>query len=351
MLISPIFTRFSPVNYTNRTNQKPSFGINATETAKLSEDIDRYQSTMTIFPEYAKFFIENVDKIRTKGPKTILDAGSNQGELTRIIRKNFPKMKTINLDLVPTLSRISKKKDKEEKLTQNVFYKSGNAMDLPVSNNSLDAIMFSRIIHEIYSYDCEKLGAEKFSMDSVERTFLNAHNKLRKNGRVLIKDPAKPDDYNKLVVIKNFKNKDDVKFKTKDLLLNADVTKLKTRNLLKRFCYEFEPANGHFVFNKDECIMPKWLASEFIRHRKFSDTELHWKDEINEQYGIMTNKEYKKLAEKSGFKVVLAEHNFKPDSNNFYAINDEFQIFDTDGNKLVQEKEFPVDQYLILEKK
>lgn len=335
----------------NLFQPSPAFGINATETNKLSTDIDRYQSTMTFFPEYTKFFTENIDRLKTKGPKIILDVGSNQGELTRNLRKKFPRIKTINLELSAQLNKIAKEKDKKSGLSQNVLYKTGNAMALPVNNNSIDAILFSRIVHEVYSYDCEKLNTEKFSLDSVERLFEEAHKKLKKNGRVLIKDPAKPEDYNKIVIISNFKEGDGFDSASKEELLDTDIKKLKDKNLLRRFCYEFEPAKGHYLINDDSVILSKWLASEFIRHRKFNDTPFHWNDEINEQYGVMTNKEYQKLAQKSGFRVILAEHNFKEDNNNFYAINDAFTINDTDGNLLIQEKEFPVDQYLVLEKK
>ncbi|MBS4759151.1 MAG: methyltransferase domain-containing protein [Clostridium sp.] len=339
--------------YSNKTINKSQipFGISATETAKLSFDLDRYESSMTFFPEYTKFFLENISSVRTKGTKTILDVGSNQGELTRNIRKFYPQIKTINLDLTKELHKIAKEKDKNQKLHKNVKYMTGNAMKMPVLNNSIDAILFSRVIHEVYSYDSEALNAEKFSIDSVERTFLEAGKKLKRHGRIIMKDPAKPEDYNKLVSISDFSEKDKFSFKNQEELKSADVTKLKGINLLKRFCIEFEPADGYYIFNENSCIMPKWLASEYIRHRKFNDTKLHWADEINEQYGIMTNKEYKKLAETLGFKIIKAEHNFKEDNNNFYAINNEFKIFDMSGKELIQSEEFPVDQYLVLEKK
>lgn len=336
----------------NNVHFRPvAFGINATETAKLSCDIDRYESTMTFFPEYTKFFLENISAVRTKGPKTVVDVGSNQGELARNVRKKFPKMKTINVELISEMNKIARNKDKKLKLDKNVTYRKGNAFKLPVNNNSVDVILFSRVVHEIFSYDSEEFGATKFSLDSVEKAFSEAAKKLKKNGRIIVKDPAKPEDYNKLVVLSGFKDGFAYLDKTAEEIKKADVTKLKGIALLKRFCTDFEPAQGYYFFAGDSCVMPKWLASEFIRHRKFNDTELHWNDELNEQYGVMTNDEYKKLASNLGFRVIKAEHNFKDDKNNYYAIHDDFKIHDLAGMELTQEEDFPVDQYLVLEKK
>lgn len=341
--------------YQNIHNKKKThsvpFGISATETAKLSCDIDRYESSMVFFPEYTKFFLDNIGCVKTKGAKTVVDVGSNQGELTRNVRKKYPKMKTVNVELTSQMNRIARHKDKQLKLDKNVVYRKGNALKLPLNNNSVDVILFSRVLHEIYSYDSPELNASKFSLDSIERCFTEASQKLKKKGLIIVKDPAKPEDYNKLVILSNFVDGYNDFKKSNEELQKANVTELRGLALLKRFCLDFEPAKGYYFFSGNRCVMPKWLASEFIRHRKFNDTELHWKDEINEQYGIMTNAEYKKMALNLGFKIIKAEHNFKENAKNFYAINNEFKIFDLEQNELLQEKEFPVDQYLVLEKK
>lgn len=333
----------------NSIQQRQAFGIDATETNKMSDDIDRYQGSLVIFPEYMHFFLANIKDIANHQDGAILDVGSNRGDLTRNIRKKYPGTTTINMDLVPDFHKVAQMHDLAQGLNERSEYKIGNALSLPVEDNSLSAILYSRVLHEIYSYDCKELNVEKFSNSSVPKALEEAYKKLKPNGRVLIKDPAKPGDYDKLVKLQNFKDNKSIYY-THENLMRADVRKLDTFNLLKRFCNEFEPAKGNYMFSSDSCTMPKWLAAEFIRHRKFNDTKLHWQDEINERYGVMTNEEYKSLAQKIGYKVIKAEYNFKPDNENFYSIDNEFIIEDMNGNRLIQEKEFPVDQYLVLEK-
>lgn len=81
--------------------------------------------------------------------------------------------------------------------------------------------------------------------------------------------------------------------------------------------------------------MPKWLAQEFIRQRKFNDTAMHWTDELNEQYVPYDWQEFVAIAKKAGFSPVDISKETLGYELNFYHIpKEEFQIINSKGHVL-----------------
>ena len=120
---------------------------------------------------------------------------------------------------------------------------------------------------------------------------------------------------------------------------------------MRRFATDFYPANGNIKWNKNgDCIMPRWLVTEWVRHRKWLRTPENWAYEIKENYGTLKPDELSDFAKQSGFSIVKIENISIPDENNIYKINDnEFELRDMNDNKLSLE-DFPMFIEAVLRK-
>jgi len=135
------------------------------------------------------------------------------------------------------------------------------------------------------------------------------------------------------------------------ILSPLETTKLSTYDKLRRFETDFYPAKGNMEWDENgDCIMPRWLVTEFVRHRKWVRTPENWAYEIKENYGTLKPDEMFDFAKKTGFNAVKIENISIPDSVNIYRIqDDEFELQDMKGNKLSLE-DFPMFLEVVLRK-
>lgn len=308
--------------------------------------------------ENIKFFLNGIDNIDTDNkragmPIKIADIGCCDGALCRTLREYLPSnTKYFGLDLSEDMLISAKAKDKVSKYQST--YTLGNAFDLPYKDNKMDAILLSSVMHEIYSYANEDCNEPSYSKDSIFHFMQQAYDSLKSGGVLIIKDPATAaSNKNEEIVISNANKTDGVyqPIEDEEELKKADITKLCTYDKLKRFCMDFYPAHNKTYFNEnDECVMPRWLVTEFVRHRKWLATPENWDYEIKERYGTMSPDEIADFANKIGFEVIKAENISIPDENNIYAIKDgEFTLKDKKGKTLSLE-EFPMFLEVVLRK-
>ena len=315
----------------------------------LSTYINAMQTKLNVDANI-KFFVNALCKIDTDTKRTnakieILDVGCCDGALCRTLSQFLP-LNTVfyGLDLSQNMINEAILKDKRMGLN-NTHYNTGNAFSLPYKQNSKDAIILSSVMHELYSYPSEEFNEDAYSKDSILHFMKETYKILKPGGILIIKDPATvsndPDELIKICNINKFDGKV-LPIEDEETLKSADITTLSTYDKLKRFGYDFYPAKGLIKWDKDECIMPKCLITEFIRHRKWLKTPENWAYEIKEQYGTMTPDDMVRFAEKIGFKTVKAENIYIPNSVNFYRINDgEFELKDLKDKKLDLE-DFPM---------
>lgn len=362
MRISPIgLYNYNTYNKTTYNRSEPKFcGAEATRTEEpnLSTYIPLMNNKMKL-NENLKFFIGGLNKIdtnekRRNEPMQIADIGCCDGALTRTLSPFLPsETRYFGLDLSSDMLDIAREKDKKSGRL-NTTYTVGNAFNLPYRENKMDAIIASSIMHELYSYESEEYNEKPYSKDSILHFMQGAYECLKPGGVLIIKDPATPgaDAWEKIKICNA--NKEDGTYppiEDEEELRNADITKLCTYDKLKRFGMDFYPAKGQMEWDEDDsCIMPRWLITEFVRHRKWLATPENWAYEIKENYGTLRPDEMADFAKQTGFNAIKIENISIPDKNNIYAIKEgEFELRDMDDNKLSLE-DFPMFLEVVLRK-
>ena len=112
----------------------------------------------------------------------------------------------------------------------------------------------------------------------------------------------------------------------------------------------FSPAKN-FSFSDNKIILPKWLISEFLRHRKFVFNDSIWYDELNEQYGVILPHQFKRMAQKIGYGVKLSQNiGSLLDKNNKYNLSSSDFIIEPLNNISLSKEDFPCNFVSVLYK-
>lgn len=310
---------------------------------KQQKNIITYQKDMSDSINKMFNFALNELNIRKNENLSILDIGSCDGSLLRKIRKVFPNFKTFGLELNSSMQQLATELDKKQNLTKNINYITENANNIENIDSQFDIILMSKVLHEIFSYDNPKLNNKSFSINSIALFFESLFEKLKSNGKILVRDPAKPDFPATHMYLKDINSLNGEK---NSMLVN----KLSTAALLNLFLKNFKPAKDNYSFEGNNCILPKWLISEFIRHRKFTFNNEIWKDELNEQYGTVLPSELKKIVKDIGYRIEQVCNIGSLLINNKYALKkDEFSIQHLNNSPIIL-TEFPSNLLAILKK-
>lgn len=223
--------------------------------------------------------------------KSVVDVGSGSGVLLDTIEKEHPEICSIfGTDISSNCLESLNKKKVEEKHRWNVI--KHNFVASPF-NVCVDNIVFSSILHEIYSYT--KIDGKRFQIESVKRALKNAYDSLNPGGRIIIRDGVKTEngsDQN-FISTKNF-------------------------NVVKAFEKFLNDFKGNVdtssrIFKGDKNIEGNYIiqAKDINLLREFACTYTWGQDsytiEVQEQFGYLTLKEYIEELKSVGFKVKVAE--------------------------------------------
>ncbi len=361
--VNPYFNKNIAINKQNQTftgnnqNTAESHIAERTSEPNLNTYIALMNNKMKLNANI-KFFLGAMTSIDTDAkrkhqPIQIADIGCCDGALCRTLSDFLPpNTKYVGLDLSKDMLDVAREKDSKANKSNSQYF-VGNAFDLPFKENKMDVIIASSIMHELYSYADENYGEKPYSKESILHFMQQAYDCLKPGGILIIKDPATPSsDAWESIKICNA-NEDDGSYppiEDEEELKKADITKLCTLDKLKRFCTDFYPAHGNCEWNENTCIMPRWLVTEFVRHRKWLATPENWAYEIKENYGTLRPDEMANFAQNIGFDSVKIENISIPNENNIYAIRPgEFELKDMENNTLSLE-DFPMFLEVILKK-
>lgn len=139
---------------------------------------------------------------------SVLDVGPGGGALLDLIEKKIPNSDIKGIDLSENvINELTKKKLKEGHMWNII---KGDALNLTryFANNSIDTIIFSSIIHELYSYI--SYNGKKFNKDTIKVALKEAYSILSINGRIIIRDGIMSSPVNSYRIIE-FNDKEDIK--------------------------------------------------------------------------------------------------------------------------------------------
>lgn len=203
-------------------------------------------------------------------PPRIVDKGCGTGKLLVELSRRFPGASLVGVDLSREFLRRS---DENTYAGGDVQLLLGDAADQQLPDGSADTIIFSSIMHEVYSYS-------GYDLKRVERAVESAARELRSGGRILIRDGISPG--RRPVVLS---------------LLDDE-----SRTRFDRFAREFKHGQGaaHERVDAATVRLSAHLANEFLCKKDYAK---NWDIEVHEEYGAHTLDEWRALLEASGFVV------------------------------------------------
>lgn len=263
---------------------------------------------------------------------SVIDVGSGSGILLNEIEKKYLDMKIIGTDISANVLDVldKKKADENHKWEVKIHNFVDSKMDEPVDN-----IIFSSILHEIYSYTSYR-GA-KFQKESVRIALRNAWDSLNNGGRLIIRDgiKTKPE---------------------KGYLL---FEKQSIREAFLKFVQDFKgDVNKHYEILRDPWYRPfernkdyRFIHSDDINLlREFAYTYTwgpeSYANEVQEQFGYFTLEEFKKeLLSLDGAVIKTAQEYLEP--GYVQHLKDDMEFVDKDYNPI----SFPCSNCIIVVEK
>ncbi|MBO4653843.1 MAG: methyltransferase [Lachnospiraceae bacterium] len=224
--------------------------------------------------------------------RTVVDVGSGGGVLLDRLEQNFPEKRIIGTDIsANVIDVLNGKKAKE-----------GHRWEVRIHNfvegefgEPVDSVIFSSILHEIYSYTETERG--RFDIESVKKALCNAYRSLCPGGRIIIRDGVKTDskelrtvhfaDASGLEFLQNYRQ--DFRGLT-DIPEEAKLTAIDAENLT---------VTGDINFIREFMYTYTW-GSESYAH------------EVQEQFGYWTLAEYKAFLTSLGAKLIVSEELLEP---------------------------------------
>lgn len=255
------------------------FGFRRDEYDRFYNEID-YLNTMNSSMNSKKVLLDFITG------KSILDVGPGGGALMNMIETELPESKVYGIDISKNvIEELNKKKQNENHKWTLV---EGDALNLGeyFKKGQVDTIIYSSIIHELYSYIPYK--GRKFNIETVKVALQSADGILKKGGRIIIRDGIKTEPENEYRIIK-FANKED-------------------NRILDNYCKDFKGRKITYErINDDTVKMLVNDAMEFLYTYTWGENS--YSLEVKEQFGYLTPSEYTKLIEGnlSKYKIIFAK--------------------------------------------
>ena len=157
-----------------------TFGFRRDAFDRLNNE-EKYLSTMNSAEDSTKLSI--LDFVTGD---SALDVGSGGGVLLDALEARYPALEVIGTDISQNVIEVLRRRKAamDRRWTAEVH----NFVDAPFPRR-VDNIIFSSILHEIYSYT--DLGRGRFDKRSLETALRNAAESLKPGGRIIIRDGVK----------------------------------------------------------------------------------------------------------------------------------------------------------------
>ncbi|WP_018883634.1 class I SAM-dependent methyltransferase [Paenibacillus massiliensis] len=243
---------------------------------------ERYLADMNQTVDYKRVMLDYISGTR------VLDIGPGGGVLLDLIEQELPDVQAVGIDISTNVIEALERKKQLEGHQWQVMKGDALQLESSIEPGSVDTIIFSSILHELYSY-IERDG-HKFNLLTVADALRSAYRVLAPGGRIIIRDG---------IMTEPLEQRRRIRF------LEADGVRW-----LERYAKDFAGRKIEYtVLGDDEVELPVNDAMEFLYTYTWgAEAYVH---EVQEQFGYLTPSGYRKfihetLGEEAG--ILVAEH-------------------------------------------
>lgn len=250
----------------------------------------------------------------------VVDMGCDDGQMTYAMAAMSPKLKFVGVDK----SKRQINKAKEQYKLFNLDFQVGEATADIFDEESVDAIINSYVLHEVYS-------GSRYSERIVSETLYSQFRALKKGGAMFIRDFARPPpgEFVLLELLdKPSTGSDLAHFSEADLLIwYAEHARPRQDAGCGGFFLEELPQR----FPKTRLFrLPYKWAYEFIMRK---DDRNHWESELPMEYTFFTPRDFRKELSALGARVQYSAPYWDEDIINS-KFEGRFRLYDDNGNPL-----------------
>jgi SAM-dependent methyltransferase/nicotinamide mononucleotide adenylyltransferase len=204
-------------------------------------------------------------------PPRVVDKGCGTGKLLVELSRRFPGASLVGVDLSREFLRRS---DENTYAGGDVQLLAGDAAEQQLPDGSADTIIFSSIMHEIYSYS-------GYDRDRVRHALAGAARELAPAGRILVRDGVSPGRRP----------------------VELELLDEPTEAAFDRFAREFKHGQGaaHERLDRTRVRISAHLANEFLCKKDYA---ANWDIEVHEEYGAFTVDEWRSAMAEAGLRVL-----------------------------------------------
>ena len=261
------------------------FGFRRDEFDRLNNE-EKYLSIMNASEESTKNSI-----IEYVTGQTVVDVGSGGGVLLDLLEERYPDKRIIGTDIADNVWQVLEKKRKDEGHGWTVL--RHNFVDGPFPEK-VDAILFSSILHEVFSYTETENG--RFEIGSVTTALRNAYASLNPGGRIIIRDGVKSKVDDSVIEIR-FKDPEGMEF---------------FRNFVRDFegLKDIEDKKIEILEQENKVKACTNYAREFLY--TYTWGRQSYPHEVQEQFGYFTIEEFREFFEGLGAKIIRCDAFLEP---------------------------------------